>query len=109
MSEDEIITELKRLLSHMRLMSVFQVTADTFMLYGLIVTLLAKSGTVAFLGAVLTQSHAIAVVVLLGLIDLCFTGIRYNDRRTGAGLIAELGDSLSDEAEAIVAQFKRYK
>ncbi|KZL41715.1 hypothetical protein [Secundilactobacillus collinoides] len=109
MSEDEIITELKRLLSHMRLMSVFQVTADTFMLYGLIVTLLAKSGTVAFLGAVLTQSHAIAVVVLLGLIDLCFTGIRYNDRRTGAGLIEELGDSLSDEAEAIVAQFKRYK
>lgn len=109
MSEETILTELKRLLWHMRLMSIGQVTADTLMLYGLIVTLLAKSGVVAFLGTYLTQGHAIAVVILLGLIDLCFTGVRYNDHRTGAELIEALGDELSDEAAAIVAQFKRYK
>ncbi|AYM03948.1 hypothetical protein [Levilactobacillus yiduensis] len=108
MSHQEVIRQLRNLVRRLRLLSVLQLIPDTLVIYGILQ--LAFSGQIVTLfNASFARSQAVLVTALFALIDLCVTGIRYNDRLTGKRLIGQLSGRLSTPEAELIKQFERFK
>ncbi|CAJ1226221.1 hypothetical protein [Levilactobacillus zymae] len=108
MSRAEIMTQLRRLVQRLRWLSVLQLVPDTLVIYG-ILQLGFSQGVVSLFNVGFTRQKAGLVVILFILIDLCVTGIRYNDRMAGHRLIGQLKGHLDESESALIKQFEKFK
>lgn len=108
MTHQEVIHQLRGLVRRLRWLNVLQLIPDTLVIYGILQ--LAFSGQlVTLFNTTLTRNQAVLATVLFALIDLCVTGIRYNDRLAGRRLISQLSGRLTTPEAELIKQFERFK
>lgn len=108
MSRSEIMTQLRRLVLQLRWLSVLQLLPDTLVVYG-ILQLGFGQEVISLFNVGCTRQKAGLVVILFVLIDLCVTGIRYNDRLAGRRLIGQLKGRITESEAALIKQFEKFK
>lgn len=108
MSHQEIIQELRQLVRRLCWLNVLQLIPDTLIIYGILQ--LAFGGQIVTLfNQSFARQQAVLITVLFALIDLCVTGIRYNDRLAGKRLISQLNGRLTTPEAELIKQFERFK
>ncbi|MFC6206677.1 MULTISPECIES: hypothetical protein [Levilactobacillus] len=108
MSHEEVINQLRHLVRRLRWLNVIQLIPDTLVIYG-ILQLAFSSQLVTLFNASFARRQAVMVTVMFALIDLCVTGIRYNDRLAGKRLISQLSGRLTTPEAELIKQFERFK
>ncbi|GEO74486.1 hypothetical protein FD30_GL001753 [Levilactobacillus namurensis DSM 19117] len=108
MSHQEIIRQLRQLVRRLRWLNFLQLIPDTLVIYG-ILQLAFNQEAVMLFNTTFSRRQAGLVTILFALIDLCVTGIRYNDRLSGRRLISQLRGHLSEPEAALIKQFERFK
>lgn len=108
MSHQEIIDRLRRLVRRMRWLNALQLIPDTLVIYG-ILQLAFNQEVVMLFNTGFSRERAGMVTILFALIDLCVTGIRYNDRLAGRRLISQLSGHLTTLEADLIKQFERFK
>lgn len=108
MSHQEIITNLRGLVRRLRWLNFLQLIPDTLVIYG-ILQLAFNQEIVMLFNTGFSRQQAGMVTILFALIDLCVTGIRYNDRMAGRRLISQLQGHLTTPEAELIQQFERFK
>ncbi|MFC6261316.1 hypothetical protein [Levilactobacillus fujinensis] len=108
MSHQEVIHQLKQLVRRLRWLSFLQLIPDTLVIYG-ILQVAFNGQLVTLFSVTFTRQQAVLVTALFALIDLCVTGIRYNDRLAGKRLISQLSGRLTTPEAELIKQFERFK
>ncbi|HIW71420.1 MAG TPA: hypothetical protein H9875_02210 [Candidatus Levilactobacillus faecigallinarum] len=108
MDHQEIITQLRQLVRRLRWLNFLQLIPDTLVIYG-ILQLAFNQEVVLLFNTAFTRQRAATVTIIFALIDLCVTGIRYNDRLAGRRLISQLRGHLTEPEAALIKQFERFK
>ncbi|MCH5465242.1 hypothetical protein [Levilactobacillus tujiorum] len=108
MSHREVIAQLKKVVLRLRWLNILQLVPDTLLVYSIIQ--LAFSGQlVTLFNATFNRREAILVTVMFALIDICVTGIRYNDRVAGKRLISQLTGQLTAPEVNLIKRFENLK
>jgi len=108
MKHQEIISRLRQLVRRLRWLNALQLIPDTLVIYG-ILQLAFNQDVVMLFNTGFTRQKAGFVTILFALIDLCVTGIRYNDRLSGRRLISQLQGQLTTPEAELIKQFERFK
>lgn len=108
MTHQEVIHQLRGLVRRLRWLNVLQLIPDTLVIYG-ILQLAFSSQLVTLFNASFSRNQAVLATVLFALIDLCVTGIRYNDWMAGKRLISQLSGRLTTPEAELIKQFERFK
>lgn len=108
MTTEVIIQQLRGLITRIRLIVFFQTAADCMLFYSFF-RLLMSGATVQIFTTDFDRNTAMLLIFMLAMIDLCFSGIRRNYKRSGFNLINQLSGDLDQDEAAVVTKFGRMK
>jgi len=104
MSRQAIIERIDSIVKQLRLLKTIQVISDFFFIY-LTYSILISGDVMNFFGRQFTQGNALAMVMLVAVINICLSLLQRNYRRSGRELASQLDGDLTDEERKKVKLF----